>query len=487
MKNIVNNPFKIVFISLTSALIFFSCHKDNMGLSQINVAVGPFTKELTVPSEVNGKGNTLIAKSATVELLSGGTSVFGYSGKILGPTIRIKSGESTSILFSNQLSEESNIHWHGLMIPANMDGHPGALINPNASFNYEFPVQQRAGTYWYHPHTHGKTASQVTLGLSGFFIVNDDEEAELNLPAGEYEIPVVIQDKRFKNGRDIDYSPTPMDVMSGYFGDHVLVNGVYSPVHKVSTRWYRLRVLNGSTARVYNLALSNNDNFYIIGSDGGLLRTAESVQNILLAPGERADILVDFKNTNVGDEIFLQSNSFDGGIQGNQSFRILKFQVNKSENDSFILPSTLSGIQALQASASKKTRTFDIANAGHGAGHGGHGGGAGHSINGLTFDMDRIDELINNGDTETWIFDNSKGTDLHPMHIHGVQFQVIKREGGRGIITASEKGWKDTVLCLPGEKVSVIMTFLNHKGKFVFHCHNLEHEDDGMMLNFEIQ
>ncbi len=486
MKSVHFSHLKIYCLIVAGAFILFSCHKDDMGLFQLNVSEGPFTKELSIPSEVTGIGTSLVAKSATMDLFSGSTSVLGYDGSILGPTIRIKSGATASIVFNNQLTEASNIHWHGLIVPAIMDGHPDALINANNSFQYEFPIQQRAGTYWYHPHAHGKTANQVTQGLAGFFIVNDDEETRLNLPGGKNEIPLVIQDKRFKNGRDIDYSPTPMEVMSGYFGDHILVNGIDSPVHKVSSTWHRLRVLNGSTARVYNLALSNNSSFYIIGSDGGLLKNPEQVQSLLLAPGERVDILVDFKNQNVGAEIFLQSNTFDGGIQGDQSFKILKFVVDMIENDAFVLPTTLSAIPSTPAGSSKITRTFDIANIGHGGGHAGHGGGSGHTINNLTFDMGRIDETIKNGETETWVFDNIKGTDLHPMHIHGVQFQVIKREGGRGTIAPVEKGWKDTVLCLPGEKVSVIMTFPNHKGKFVFHCHNLEHEDDGMMLNYEI-
>jgi blue copper oxidase len=476
--------FSITAMILT-VILFVSCSKEHNSLSQINVKEGLFTKNLSIPAEVSANNLILNADETSIDLLGGMTRVLGYNGNILGPTIRMNSGENASISFNNQLSESSNIHWHGLVIPAAMDGHPGDLISAGNNFMYSFPITQRAGTYWYHPHAHGKTAKQVTRGLSGFFIVHDAEEAALNLPSGVLEIPLVIQDKRFKNGKDIDYSPTPMDIMSGYFGDHILVNGVYAPVQKVSTKWYRLRVLNGSTARVYNLALSNGVSFHVIGSDGGLLRNPESVQELLLSPGERADILVDFSSYPVNTEIFLQSNIFDGGIQGKQAFKIAKFMIDRVESDNFVLPVTLSNITSLPGNASVKSRTFDIANAGHGGGHGGHGGG--HTINNITFDMNRIDETVKNGNIETWIFDNSKGDDLHPMHIHGVQFQVLKREGGRGKLTASEKGWKDTVLCLPGEKVSVIMTFQNNKGKFVFHCHNLEHEDDGMMLNFLIE
>lgn len=482
-----NKYFKIsLCFSLAIVLMFFSCNKDHMGLIQINVIDGNFTRALPIPAEVNGINTSLTAKSNSVNMLSGNTTVLGYAESILGPTIRIGSGSTASIAFDNQLSEPTNIHWHGLVIPADMDGHPESLINSGGNFQYTFQVKQPAGTYWYHPHAHGSTAKQLFGGLAGLFIVNDDAESNLNLPSGKNEIPLIIQDKRFKNATDLDYSPTPKDIMSGYFGDHVLVNGVHSPVHKVSSQWYRLRVLNGSTARVYNLALSNDAAFFVIGSDGGLLRNPESVQSLLLSPGERADLLIDFTKYALGTEIYLQSNTFNGGIQGKQTFKIAKFIIDKSETDNFVLPATLSNYITLPGNASNKTRTFDIANAGHGGGHGGHGG-AGHSINNKTFDMNRIDEVVKKGDIEIWVFDNSKGEDLHPMHVHGVQFQVLKREGGRGVILPSEKGWKDTVLCLPGEKVSVIMTFPNHSGKFVLHCHNLEHEDDGMMLNYLIQ
>lgn len=469
-----------------------SCRKmemDMMGVP-VNVIEGEFEWELIKPPVVSPSNATLSAQTASSQLIKGKTSkVLDYYNGLLGPTLKANSGDNANIQFQNQLSEATNIHWHGFVIPSDMDGHPADLVSAGSSFNYSFPITQRAGTYWYHPHPHGKTASQVFKGLAGFFIVNDAEENALNLPSGEYEVPLVIQDKRFYPDFSLNYSPKPSEVMTGYLGQYVLINGRYAPFHKVATRWYRLRVLNGSTARVYNLALSNSSSFFVIGSDGGLLASPESVNSLLLAPGERADILVDFSSYSVGTEIYLQSNSFSGGVQGGQTFKMIKFIVETQETNNFSLPGSLSVINLIPESSANKTRNFDIGGM-MGGGHGGHGSGGDmqgmHTINNKVFDMNRIDEIVQSGDTEIWVFDNSMGDEIHPMHIHGVQFQVLDRTGGRGMKIASEKGWKDTVLCMPGEKVRVIMTFPNHTGKFVFHCHNLEHEEDGMMLNFQI-
>lgn len=466
------------------------CKKNAMDIGEnVSVIEGVFNVLLAIPAVVQNP--YLTAKSTTASLLKGKTTrVFGYHDGILGPTIKMKSGENANINFQNNLAEETNIHWHGLMIPANMDGHPENIVQQGSSFNFKFQINQRAGTYWYHPHPHGKTAHQVFMGLAGMFIVNDVEEASLNLPANEYEIPLVIQDKRIYADYSLNYSPTSDEVMTGYFGEHILVNGIYAPYCNVATRYYRMRVLNGSTAKIYNLSLSDNAGFYVIGADGGLLNTSENVNNLLLGPGERADILVDFSSYSISTEIYLQSNMFSGGpFQGTQAFRIMKFIVTLSEADSFTIPAVLSVINSISQASASKTRTFDVAGMNMGGGHNmaNMGGVSGmHTINGKSYDMSRIDEEVTAGATEIWVFDNSMGDEIHPMHIHGVQFQVLDRTGGRNALIATEKGWKDTVLVMPQEKVRVIMTFPQHKGKFVLHCHNLEHEDSGMMLNYLI-
>ena len=459
----------------------------NMGSNAVPVKEGLFTSPLSFPSlmtsnfSINAKGNT-----ATL-LNSQSTSVLGFSGGILGPTLKVAKGSAISVPFQNSLSEETNIHWHGLLVPANMDGHPKNIVQSGASFNFNLPIDQRAGTYWYHPHPHGKTAKQVFMGLAGFFIVSDAEEQALNLPSGDQEILLVIQDKRIEKGQ-LNYSPSMSEIMTGYTGEHVLVNGTHAPFHNVATRFYRLRILNGSTARVYNLALSDNQSFDVIGADGGLLAQPVSVNSLLLGPGERADILVDFKNYSVGKEIYLTSKAFNGGAQGQQEFKIMKFVVNRQEANTFTKPAQLSAIQPIAPSSSSKTRNMKIKGMMKGmSGNMGSGMGSGmHTINDKVYDLNRIDETVQAGATEIWEFDNSDGDEIHPMHIHGVQFQVVSRTGGRASLIATEQGWKDTVLVMPREKVNVIMTFPQEKGVFVFHCHNLEHEDDGMMLNYEV-
>lgn len=469
-----------------SSLLLNACHTAEDMIGEANwIVEGSFDRLLTQPS-TSSTGTLLNARLSTSEILKARTSqTLSYANGLLGPTIRANTGQTVNVSLQNNLSEETNIHWHGLILPENMDGHPKDVTSSGNSIQYALPIIQRAGTYWYHPHPHGLTAKQVFMGLAGMFIVNDEEEAALNLPSGEFEVPLIIQDKRFQ-GDQLDYSPTSEEIMSGYLGEQVTVNGIHAPYLNVAATWYRLRILNGSTARVYKLAITGGLKIHVIGSDGGLLRSPETVSEILIGPGERLDVLVDFSQLSVGKEAYLVSNSFSQyNAQGRQSFKLMKFRVDRGSSLQFTLPSGLSDILVLDHTQSVKTRTFDIsAMAG---GEGGHGGEMGrHSINGRTFVMERVDETVRAGTTEIWEFDNMMGDEIHPMHIHGVQFQVLHRMGGRNEVMASEKGWKDTVLLMPGEKVRVIMTFPQYTGVFVFHCHNLEHEDDGMMLNYQI-
>ena len=461
-----------------------SCQKHdkrNMVGTPVAVIEGSFEQILSIPNEVNGSA-TLTAQATNASVNGKSISVFGYqANNLLGPTIKINANSAININFQNQLAEDNNIHWHGLKIPAEMDGHPSNVVNAGGSFNYQFSVDQRAGLYWYHPHTHMRTASQVYKGLAGLFIVNDQEENSLNLPSGNMELPLVIQDKRL-SASGLNYNPSMSEMMTGFMGETILVNGVAFPYTEVSTKTYRLRVLNGSNARIYNLKLSNNSNFTIIGNDGGLLQTPETVNSILLSPGERLDLLVSFSGLTIGNELYLESSSFSnaGTSQGGQSFKIMKFKIINSATDNFIIPSSLSFIPAL--SSATNTRNF-VLNEMHMSGH--HSMSGTHQINDKVFDENRIDETISPNTTEYWVFEN-KGIEPHPMHLHGVQFQVVERTGGRGLIP-SEKGWKDVVLVLPNEKVKIIVPFGSFPGKYVFHCHNLEHEDDGMMLQYLIQ
>ena len=476
-----------------------SCNQQNESdvVGQgVRIIKGDFATPLPSPPLFDLKNTYAFeTKQTQVEILKGKkTTVYGYYDGMLGKTFVVNKGDMIDLQFTNSLQQATNIHWHGLIIPPEMDGFPSYVTRPGGTFKYQFSINQRAGTYWYHPHPDGLTAEQVMKGLAGFFIVRDEEEAALKLPTGVSEIAFVIQDRRFKNSGDFDYAPTDEEMMTGFFGDHIVVNGAYSPYKDVKAGWNRLRIINGSNARLYNLAFSNEQEFFVIGSDAGLLTVPESVKNILLSPGERVDLLVDFTRE-VNKEIFLQSEIFNGGGgQGKDAFNIMKFKAGPKTNETFTLPNTLSAITKINPSSATKIRTFDISNASmHGENKmsmdqkGKNTMKMGmHTINGLAYDANVINETITAGATEIWEFDNSKGDEIHPMHFHGNHFQVLERKGGRGKLIATEKGWKDTLLLMPGEKVKVITTFSQFKGKYVLHCHNLEHEDSGMMLNFEI-
>lgn len=473
------------------ATILAACNKNNMmdggmnmGGQPVPVTEGNFNRLLPIPGTVTGNA-ALTAQATTANISGSNISVLGYQPNgILGPTIQINSGNNANINFQNNLSEKTNIHWHGLKISANMDGHPEAIVSPGSNFNYQFTVNQRAGLSWYHPHPDGATARQAFQGLAGLFMINDAEEAALNLPSGNYEIPLVIQDKRLTSS-GITYNPAVMEVMTGYMGETILVNGEASPYTEVVTRFYRLRILNGSNARIYNLALSNNADLIIIGNDGGLLKNPVTVKSILLAPGERLDVLVNFVGLTMGTEVFLESRMFDNGgsAQGKQGFKIMKFKVTQISSDIFILPASLSSVSYISPSSSLRARNFVI-NAMQMT-NGMNMTGI-HRINDKTYDKNRIDENVAVNTTEIWVFDNSLGDEPHPIHLHGVHFQVLERSGGRGQLTASESGWKDTVLVMPRETIKIIVPFATLTGVFVFHCHNLEHEDDGMMLQYQL-
>lgn len=446
----------------------------------VNISSDNFSNLLTFPKEILNPSNYSMTAKKTLAKVDKNIAIEMLSyleNSSAGPLFRIQKGNNFGVTLNNKLDEHTNIHWHGLMIPAKMDGHPDDLVHANESFNYNFNINQRAGTYWYHPHPHNATARQAYLGLAGMFIINDAEETALNLPSGEFELPLVIADKRL-SGSALQYNPTNNEVMSGYMGETITINGTAFPYTEISSSIYRLRILNASNARVYNLAFDNDLPFTIIGSDGGLLEQPSQVKSLLLAPAERVDILVDFSSLSIGDFTHLKSKTFTNGskAQGREEFNMMKFKVLKTTSYKFKIPTFLSKIERLAIST--KTRSFKLQMK-MGLSMKGM-----HRINNKLFDSNRIDETVKVGDIETWIFNNASD-EPHPMHIHGVQFQITERGGGREI-QPHEKGWKDTLLLLPNETAKVTMKFPDNKGKYMVHCHNLEHEDDGMMLQFEI-
>ena len=486
----------------------------------------------------------LTAGQTQVKLYKGQpTQVWSYQGKVLagdpkslralpdsylGPIIRARKGQQVRVHFTNNMPEESIIHWHGLRVPDDMDGHPRYAIGPGETYDYEFPVVNRAGMYWYHPHPDGLTGPQVYGGLAGLFIVSDDEEAALGLPSGEYDVPLVIQDRTFDANNQLVYLSggggmgmgMNMDQMMGFLGDRILVNGRPDFVLPVATRPYRLRFLNGSNSRIYKLGWSDGTPLTVIATDGGLLSKPVQRPYVMLAPAERIELWVDFSGRKVGSELTLQSLEFvgvdsdrmPGGSSGGMGgmgmmrgsralpngvpFPVMKVRVERESKDRPALPAKLSEIKPYRledAVNGKQPRSFGITL-----------NMMNWLINGRQFEMDAVapDEIVKLNTLEAWEFVNKLNPGhmmepmgmAHAMHLHAGQFQVLERQvlpelraGWNSVKDGLvDEGWKDTVLLMPGERIKLLMKFEDYPGLFLYHCHNLEHEDSGMMRNFRI-
>ncbi len=417
------------------------------------------------------------------------------SGSYLGPTLRLRRGERVRITFRNELSEESILHWHGLDVPADMDGHPRFAIGTGEEFVYEYEVANRAGTYWYHPHPHRRTGPQVYAGMAGLLIVTDDEEQALGLPTGEFDLPLVIQDRSFGPAGELRYlDGGMMGAMMGFLGDRVLVNGRLDARIPVAAAPHRLRLLNGSNSRIYKLAWDSGEPVTVIGTDGGLLAQPVERPYVTLAPAERLDLWVDWSKAPIGAEMRLISLPFRAGGLTSDRFDVLTFQVDRQGPAGSGLTERLSDPGFEAPADADRTRRVELRFA-----------GGTWTLNGRSFEMTDVadDEAVPRGSLEIWEFVNPGRGGMgmgggmarlpHPMHMHGESFQVVERivdDGARadwetladGFV---DEGWKDTVLVMPGETVRVLRRF-ETDGLFLYHCHNLEHEDMGMMRNFEV-
>lgn len=487
---------------------------------------------------------SLTANPAEIQLFEGEkTAIYTYSSELikgdssslqqipnsyLGPIIRVKPNQKIRIRYNNELPDESIIHWHGLHVPQEMDGHPRYVINNGKQFVYEFVVNNRPGTYWFHPHPHGKTGYQVYKGLAGMFIVEDNQE---QLPSDKYEVPLVIQDRSFNSSNQLVYlEDNMMDRMIGFLGDKILINGQSETSMEVDKATYRFRILNGSNSRIYKLAWSDGIDLTVIGNDGGLLSKPTDKSYMMLGPGERIDIWRDFSNTNSSEQVSLNSLAFNsgtsmgmmgsgrgmggggmmrgrGGMQSsnNQSgsvmdngdaFTVYNFIVSDNEGEVLPLPADFEPIKQLNLSESvnqNSPRQFNF-----------HFQRMEWLINGKTFEMNEVAdwEKVKLNTTEVWEFINGGSGGMmgnmmsmpHPVHIHGLQFQIIERDFSQvpsavwnsmkdGFI---DEGWQDTFLLLPDMRVKVVLRFEDYTGIFLYHCHNLEHEDMGMMRNYEV-
>lgn len=416
-------------------------------------------------------------------------------GSYLGPIFRLDRGDRVKVRFVNQTGEPSIVHWHGLVVPDEMDGHPRFAVPDGAEYTYEFTVDNRAGTYWFHPHPDMLTGGQVYRGLAGLFLVSDAEEAALDLPRGEYDLPLVIQDRTFDLSNQFVYDTGGM--MGGALGNRILVNGAVSAVQSVATRVYRLRLLNGSNSRIYKLAWEDGTPMTVLGTDDGLLAASVSRPYVTLAPGERVEVWADFRARSVGTELKLRSLAFtasglgSGTLPNGAALDVTTFSFDRAESETLVLPASLTSISPFDPA--------DAVNAGNPRSFAASFDGGNWLLNGREFEMTEVlpNEIVQLGDLEIWELTNVSSMMLmpHPLHVHAVQFQVYERTilpsqaGDYATLKDGyvDSGWKDTVLLFPGERVKLLMRFGPYPGLFNYHCHNLEHEDRGMMRNFRIE
>ena len=505
-----------------------------------------FKNPLHLPRE-DGLMGVLDASNAPVHFTAHKESVEILPGKVadllayhaerdgktyVNSTIRVQKGKELAAEFTNDLDEESTVHWHGLHVDWRMDGHPFRPVAPGATYRYTFRVQDRGGTYWYHPHPHGRTAIQTYSGLAGLFLVEDEDEGKLtealDLRLGETDVPLLIQDKVLDESGNIVYVP-------GVMRKVILINLTPNPYLEVGTRIYRFRVLNGSNARTYRLAFTKvgEDEFLpyqIIGTDGGLLERPRETSEVFLSPAERMDVLLDLSSFEVGEELALRSLPFDpmhhehetkmnGGmdhmehmdmghhnhmghhehmdhhvsptqLSDGSAFYLLKLVVTDKMDYSRSVPETLSTMPQLDLSgATRRPITVSMTTDDR---------GMQWLINGKTHEMDEFPIVVQRGAKEIWEIHNDEKSMPHPMHIHGFQFRVLERAGTPeqlAHLVVDEKGrlvtdlgFKDTVLVWPGETIKWFIVFSHDfEGEqlYMFHCHILEHET-AMMLNLKV-
>ncbi len=451
---------------------------------------------------------TITAQSSYVEIFSGTqTRLLTYQiGSYVNPIIVLKKGDNFEVDFQNGTGEDSIIHWHGFRAEWRSDGHPSYAVGDGKTYSYpSINIIDRSGTYFYHPHPHGRTGYQVYAGLGGMIIIEDDDETALrqvlDLEPGKTDIPLILQDRSFNPDGSLKYSPMGMNGNMGMWGDTLLVNLTPNPYLEVERRIYRFRLLNASNARPYRIALYRGAEvmrFWVIGVEGGLLESAVEVREILISPGERVDILVDFRDVNIDDLLVMKSLSHGlvghgGGMGGsliNKEFDVLELRVVRDSAYDRNIPQKLSQVSSIDTQGATNLQVPLGISSGK------------FNIDGNVWDSsDMLKDYgynFSNGEVAVIEFVNNTGM-YHPMHLHGFQFQVLSRSGSPQVIgsiaidsqgrMATDLGWKDTVMVAPQETVKIAVKFSHNFGSeqvYLMHCHILEHHDSGMMVNYRV-
>jgi FtsP/CotA-like multicopper oxidase with cupredoxin domain len=517
IKNALTRRQALVLSSATAAGLALG------GLPRLARGAPPTPPPLPIPALIDAhKGEPVILSlQKTHHRFGSGLPVpsTGISSSYLGPVVRVRSGDRIPFQVENHLDEETTLHWHGLMVPSQVDGGPHNTIKPGAVWTPEITVKQPPATTWFHPHPHRNTARQVYLGLAGMMIVSDGADGDRGLPAtyGADDLPIVLQDKRFGRNGELVYAPTMMDLMHGFRGDTLLVNGAIGPMANVPASFVRLRLLNAANARNFDLRFTDRRPFFVIAGDGGLLSEPVEVRHLPISPAERYEILVNFSD---GRPIELVTTSEARGGFGSgmmmqmgrprtsvdETEMLMRFQPDSALKAAVTrLPRELATLASPDIKSAVVWRTFELdpmmgmmrmsmAGMGpmgspgdgvrRGLDHGGFGGSA-HTmgINGRSFAMDRIDVTAKLGTAEIWEIVSTAMA--HPFHVHGATFRILSNNGRKP--SPQQSGWKDVVFV--EDRAELLVRFDNlapAKMPFMYHCHILEHEDQGMMGQFAV-
>ncbi|HEX5858924.1 MAG TPA: multicopper oxidase domain-containing protein [Microbacterium sp.] len=432
-----------------------------------------FREPLRVPAlaESRIEGDTrvfsLTADEASAAFVpQGETQTLGYNGSYLGPTLVAHRGERVRVDVQNDLDAATSVHWHGMHLPAAQDGGPHQPIAPGEGARPEWTIDQPAATLWYHPHLHEQTREQVDAGLAGMFLVRDAEEAALELPRdyGVDDFPLIVQDRSFTEAGAFDSGVGQFD---GALGDTILVNGTLAPFLDVTTERVRLRLLNGSSARMYDFAFADDRSFQLIATDGGLLSGPVDTERIALSPGERAEIIV---TMNAGESVVLRSDAPDPDLHaGGDAFDVLELRAAASLRPSPAVPATLASLPVPDEGSAAASRSFEM---------------SGHDINDRQMDMARADFAAEVDTSEVWSVTNTNPLP-HSFHVHDTQFRILSIDGDAP--PPHLAGFKDTIALEWNRTYRLLVRFDDYADPttpYMYHCHMLWHEDQGMMGQF---
>ena len=443
-----------------------------------------FTRPLAIPPVLDGSGGDgvprrfdLTAANGTTDFGMGGpAATIGINGSYLGPTLRMDRGDLVRMQVRNELDEMTTLHWHGLHVPARMDGGPHQMIEPGEVWRPSWTVDQPAASLWYHSHPHGQTAQQVYRGLAGMMIIDDPRAEPLGIPDtyGVDDLPLVVQDKSFDPDGSLVVDVTGR-ASTGFLGDTVVVNGTVGAFQEVTTQAVRLRLLNASNSRFYNFGFSDDRAFQIVASDGGLLNEPVPADRVQLSPGERAEVVVRFQP---GETVELISSPPDLGHSigtsdrfGGGTFDVVQFRAAAVLHHRSVVADRLAELPQPTDAGVTTVRRFGMTDT---------------AINGRPMDMGRIDEVVPLGQPEVWEVTN-QNPQPHNFHVHDGSFRVLSVAGQPP--APEQAGLKDTVYVAPRETVRLLVRFTDYADPhwpYMFHCHLLLHEDVGVMGQFMV-